>query len=259
MRIFLNLVVALALCTPSILAQQSKPPSDSELAAITARGRMLAEYDVASWHATDAVAALKPTQGVVARYIARKSDGRWVVAFGRFNESKDAFLVVYEATQGGSPEEFSVKTYDPPQNDTGFFYAAAKGIQISLENSHLERRPYNTCVLSLDSGQFYVYVLPAQTTADVYPLGGDARYLLSADGSKIIETRQLHKTILENKHVPSSDKKTVAGYHTHVLTDTPEDTDVFHVLRQSPPVPEFVETKSGTYIVNTDGTIKRVK
>ena len=101
--------------------------------------------------------------------------------------------------------------------------------------------------------------MPAQATADVYPLGGDTRYLLASDASRIIETRQLHRTILETKHAPSSDKKTVGGFHTHVLTDTPEDTDVFHVLRQSPPVPEFVETKSGTYIVNTDGTIKRVK
>jgi hypothetical protein len=74
-----------------------------------------------------------------------------------------------------------------------------------------------------------VYILPAQTTADVYPLGGDTRYLLSADGSKIIETRQLHKTILEIKNAPSDTKK-VAGYHTHILTDIPEDTDVFHVL-----------------------------
>jgi hypothetical protein len=104
-----------------------------------------------------------------------------------------------------------------------------------------------------------VYVLPAQTTAGIYPLGGDTRCLLAADGSRIIETRQLHRTILETKHAPSSDKKTVGGFHTHVLTDTPEDTGVFHVLRQSPTVPEFVGTKSGTYVVNTDGTIKRVK
>jgi hypothetical protein len=258
MKIFLNLAVTLILCAPLVLAQQSKPLPNSELTAITARGRMLAEYDVASWHATDAVVALKPAQGVVGTYIARKSDGRWIVVFGRFNETKDAFLIVYEATQGSSPEEFSVKTYDPPQNDRGFFYAAAKGIQISLEDTHLENRPYNTYVLRLDSGEFYVYVLPAQTTADVYPLGGDTRFLLSADGSKIIETRRLHKTILENK--PSSDIKKIAGYHTHVLSDEPEDTDVFHVLRQSPPLPEYVGTKNGgTYIVNTDGTIKRVK
>ena len=149
MRIFLNLALTLVLCTQSVLAQQTKPRSDSELEAITARGRMLADYDAASRYATEAMVGLKPAQGVVARYIARKSDGRWVVAGGRFNETKDAFLIVYQATQGGSPEQFSVKTYDPPKNDTGFFFTAAKGIQISLESSHLEKRPYNTYVLPL--------------------------------------------------------------------------------------------------------------
>ncbi len=233
MRIFLNFAVALALCSPLVSAQQSKPLSDSELAAITARGRFLAEYDFASWHATDAVVALKPPKGVVSRYIARKTDAGWVVAFGKFNETKDAFLIAYEALQGRSPKEFSVKTYDPPQEDTGFFYIAAKGIQISLENSHLEKRPYNTYVLPSDSGQSYVYVMPAQTAADVYPLGGDTRCLVSADGSHIIETRPLHKTILEVKHSGLEGKKPAGGFHTHVLTDVPEDTDVFHVLRQT--------------------------
>jgi len=37
------------------------------------------------------------------------------------------------------------------------------------------------------------------------------------------------------------------------------DTDVFHVLRRTPPVPEFIGTKSGIYIVQVDGTIKREK
>jgi hypothetical protein len=259
MRLFFRFVLALMLCSPAVRAQQSKPLTGSELAAITARGRMLAEYDAASWHATDVVVAVKPAQGTVARYIARKTDAGWVVVFGRFNETKDAFLIAYEATQGSSPKEFNVKTNDPPQQDTGFFYRAAKGIQLSIENCHLENRPYNTYVLPLDSDQFYVYVLPAQTVADVYPLGGDTRFLVSADGSKILETRQLHKTILETRHSSSSDKKAVGGFHTHILTDTPEDTDVFHVLRQSPPVPEFIGTKSGTYVVNTDGTIKRLK
>lgn len=111
----------------------------------------------------------------------------------------------------------------------------------------------------MDSGQFYAYVLPAQTVANVYPLGGDTWFLVSSDGSKIIETRQLHKTILEVKHSAPAGKTPAGSFHTHVLTDTPEDTDVFHVLRQNPPLPEFVGTKSGNYMVETDATIKRIK
>lgn len=86
-----------------VLVQKTKPIADSDLAAITARGRMLAEYDVASWYATDAVVAMKPAQGVVGRYIAGNSDGHWIVVFGRFSETKDAFLIVSETMQGNSP------------------------------------------------------------------------------------------------------------------------------------------------------------
>ncbi len=220
---------------------------------------MLADYDVASWHATDAVKALKPAEGVVRGYIARKTDAGWVVVFGRFSETKDAFLIAYEATQESDPKKFTANTYDPPQKDTGYFYIAAKAIEISLQASHLEKRPYNTYVIPLDSGQLYVYVLPAQTVAEVYPLGGDTRFLLSADGGTIIETRQLHKSILEGKSSVPAGAKPAAGVHSHVLTDTPEDTDVFHVLRQTHPLPEFVGTKSGVYKVETNGTIHRVK
>ena len=259
MRKILTLVISLVLSSSSVLAEKSKPLTDSELAAITARGRMLADYDTASWHATDAVLALKPAEGAVGRYIARKNDSGWVVVFGRFNEDKDAFLVVYEATQGSDLRQFTVRTYDPPQKDTGFFYIAAKAIEISLQNTHLEKRPYNTYVLPLDSSQLYVYVLPAQTVADVYPLGGDTRYLVSADGANITETRQLHKSILEIKQSAPPGTKPAGGYHTHVLTDAPEDTDVFHVLRQEQPLPEAVGTKSGIYMVQVDGTITRMK
>jgi hypothetical protein len=258
MRRILAAIIALVLASSAVWAQNHAPLSDSELAAITARGKFLAEYDIAAWHATDAVQALKPAEGSVRRYVARKAGAGWTVAFGKLNDTNDGFLVAYEATQGSDPRQFTVKTYDPPQKDTGFFYIAAKAIDIALQSSHLEKRPYNTYVLPLDSGQLYVYVLPAQTVAEVYPLGGDVRYLVSTDGTKIIETRQLHKSILEVKHSAPSGSKLAGGFHTHVLTDSPEDTDVFHVLRQTHPLPESVATKNGVYLIAIDGTIKRL-
>ena len=64
-------------------AQASSKPSEAELAAITVRGVLLTEYDTAAWQATDAVQAAHPVEGRVGRYIARKTDAGWVVAFGR--------------------------------------------------------------------------------------------------------------------------------------------------------------------------------
>jgi hypothetical protein len=77
--------------------------------------------------------------------------------------------------------------------------------------------------------------------------------LFSADGTKILEKRQMHKTILEASRMLG--KKTVGGVHTHVLSDVPEDTDVFHVLTQDPHQPEFVATPHFFYQVRGDGSI----
>ena len=63
-------------------ARASSKPSDAELAAITERGRLLAEYDAAAAVATDAVLPTHPKEGAFNRYIAHKTETGWVVDFG---------------------------------------------------------------------------------------------------------------------------------------------------------------------------------
>ena len=206
---------------------RKEPPTKEELAAITDRGRDLAGYDAAAWHASDAMQAKQPKEGSVVRYIAHKIDKKWVVAFGRLDEKGETFLIAYEATQGEKPDVFDVKEMVPPKEDTRFFLSAAKAIDTSLkdfmEHFEGEQRPYNVAVLPAEKEQIWVYLVPAQTKPNVWPLGGDVRYLLSADGTKIMSKRQLHKSVIEV--VPPKDKnqQQVAGMHTHVLDDTPED------------------------------------
>ena len=229
---------------------------------ITARGRMLAEYDVAAWHATDAVEALKPDKSVAPDYIARKIGVGWEVAFGRLNEKRDRFLVVYQASQTGSPKEFTVKKLDPPSEDQGFYFAAAKALETTLKDFGKPGRPYNKYVLPAENSQLYVYFLPAQTTDGVYPLGADVRYLASQDGNAILEKRQMHKTILEfdAKNMPKNATKIESGYHTHVLSNLPEDSDVFYVLSRNPLIPEYVGSPDKhIYVIQVDGSIERVE
>ena len=99
-----------------------------------------------------------------------------------------------------------------------------------------------------------MYLYPAQTKVGIYPLGGDVRYLISADGTKILLKRQMHNSVIEAG--PVKGKKVVAGYHTHVLSDEPEDTDVLHVLQQDPPLPEMIGTQHFVYEIASDGTIR---
>lgn len=253
--------IILVLLSASISFAGKKKEPDPVFADVTARGRALYEYDQAAWHASDALQATNPPNGSLGRYIAHKSDAGWTVAFGHLSDQRDKFLMGYEATQGATLQQFSVKKFDPPQEDVSFYLVAARAIDTALHDFQGEKRPYNVAVLPAPSHQVYVYVLPAQTETRIYPLGGDVRYLIAPDGGTIVEKRQLHKAILEIP--PSSIPKgstPAGGVHTHVLSDVPEDTDVFHVLTREPSQPEFIGTRNKKmYEISTDGTIRERK
>jgi hypothetical protein len=235
-------------------ATASSKPSEAELAAITARGVLLAEYDSAAWQATDAVKAAHPVEGRTGRYIARKTDAGWTVDFGRLNETGDKFLVAYEAVQVGSSAKFNVRSFDPAREETDWNFAAAKGIETAMRDFGGTSRPYNVAVLPAERESMYVYLYPAQVKAGVYPLGADVRYHVSHDGTKIIEKRQMHKTIIES--VPArKDVKVAVGYHSHVLSDQPEDTDVLLVLTRKPGVPEIVVAGPHVFTIDVNGKI----
>jgi hypothetical protein len=240
--------------------QSPAKPTNEELAAITERGRALQEYDQAAWHATDMVQTANPKTVDGQHYLAKKENGRWVVVFGALNSEKSKFLISYEAEQLAKPKEFAVKKDDPASVDEGFYLFAARALELALADFGRTNHPYNAAVLPAThtevkdgEGLLYVYLYPAPTKAGVFPLGGDVRYLISADGTKILVKRQLHKTILET--TAAKGKKIVAGFHTHVLSDEPEDTDVLHVLQQDPPLPEMIGTPHFLYQVAADGSI----
>jgi len=260
MQTITSVLACLLCCAPITLAQKSAPLSRDQLAEITARGRFLAEYDQAAWHATDAVMATHPKQDSGSRFVCQKSEKTWTCVFGHLGTDK--FLIDYEAVQGTSLEQFQVKRHDPPAEDTGYYFAAVKAMLVAGKDFQFtaENRPYNPSVLPAPSGQWYVYMVPAQTKKGVFPLGGDARYLVTAEGNTVVEKRQLHKSILETTAQTPQGTKIASGFHSHVLTDVPEDTDVFFVLTRRPLVPEMIGTgKKQMYEVETDGTIKPMK
>lgn len=247
----------------NVFAQQQtlrdKPAAQAELDQITARGRALYEYDVAAWHSTDAVLALKPAEGSFTFYIGKKTDKGWTVAYGKLSDKKDKYLIAYEAAQGASVREFKVTKYDAPKEDTGYFFNGAKALLAALtafQSASRAERPYNFAVLPAPNDEFFVYALPAQTQTGVFPLGWDYRFRVSKDGAKVLETRRMHAAIIEFSAPPGV--KPEAGYHTAVLDEIPEDSDVFHVLARTPSVPEWVITKTFVYQIAPEGGIKYI-
>ena len=256
-----SVLAAVLVAAVGLFAQHVHGAAESELAAITQRGRALAEYDAAAWHASDAVRMANPKTAEGQISIGKKENGRWTVAFGMLNADKSKFLIGYEAEQLVKAKEFAVRKNEPALEDRGFYLFAARAMELASADFGSAGGPHNVAVLAVTGadakdrqGLLYVYFYPAQTKAGIYPLGGDAKYLVSPDGMKIIEKRQMHKTVADT--APAKGKKMVAGYHSHALSDVPEDTDVLRVLQQDPPVPEMIVTPHFVYQVASDGTIR---
>jgi hypothetical protein len=233
-------------------ANRNAPASAEELAEITARGRKLFQYDQAAWHATDAVRALNPIEGRVTHFIAVEKEGQWTVVFGRLNDSRDKFLVEYEAIQRLSPTDFTAKKLESPREEAGFFLAGAKAIDSVRRDFLNPGRPYNIAVIPVPGNRLFVYLLPAQTEDGVYPLGGDCRYLFSGDGSNLLEKHEMHRVTIEFR----SSSNMEAAFHSAVLDDAPEDSDVFHVLARRPSIPEWIVTPKFVYQIKPDGSIQ---
>ncbi len=241
----------------SLTAQVKDKDLGTYLPGVTARGRALYAYDQAAWHGTDAFFALHPETNGLAHYICVKSTLGWVVYFPKWDALHDHIQVVYQAAETDASGTYKATRYDPPREGPDDLIAKERALELAIEDFKPQGHPYNTAILPAENGNLYVYLYPGQTTDDVWPIGGDVRYAISPDGKKILEKRLLHKSILDMKFDPQ--QKAVAGIHSHVLSNVPEDTDVLYVLNRRPSIPEYIGTGKRMFVINTDGTIRMEK
>jgi hypothetical protein len=245
--------VSLAVALPTALSAQGtvSVPSDTLVAGITERGRLLAAYDQATWHATDALLAIHPDSTARSMVAHRLADGRWTVLFGRLTEAADTLYLMYEALPTERPDSFVMRTLARPRALAGPERLAAAALQTAREDFGAQQRPYNSYVLPRPDSAFWVYFLPAQTDYREFPHGADIRYLVAADGRRILDKHPMHRALL-NLAVPDS---AVFGYHTVLVDDVPQDSDVFLVLTRRPRKHEFIATAHYNYEIALDGSI----
>jgi len=250
---------AVSLAVLSAALESGAQPTADSLRAITERGRLLAQYDYAAWHATDAVAPLVKDTQLVHGYVARPTSKGWEVSFGRLSAALDTFYVAFEAHQlAEKPDSFRVDVFSVPRADTYYLARAGRAIEVARNDFGPIKRSYNIAALPAENGEWWVYTMPAQTYSNVWPLGGDARYRISRDGRIILAKRRLHNTVLEVRLPDTTGKKLAGMMHSAVLDTIPEDTDVFHVLARGFRIPETVVTDTYIYRIEIDGSIRLV-
>jgi len=252
--------MAVLVVSASLVAQsdreihhRNKPADAAELAAITERGRAIVAYDKVAWHATDAVFELPGAKDLVGMYIGRKTDAGWVVAFGKLNEAKDVFLLAYETDPTGDVFHPHVVVHSPALEDRGEWLYEARAIDLTRQTLKFNR-PYNATILKAPSDEWYVYIYPAQTTFDTYPVGGDFRFRVSSDGRTILETRRLHAgDVVElGMKLPGGDHPALTA-HDQALDDAPEDMDVANALMMGG-IPMVLWGGKFIYVISADGS-----
>jgi hypothetical protein len=231
----------------------------AELDAITARGREIAAYDAAAWHGTDAVLAMSPASERVRQYIARRrGDGLWEVVFGLLSPTSDTLFLAYRAIQAAPGDTtYRAEALEPTEADTGYYVRAARAVVLAANDFGPVSRPYNNVVFPVSgSTDWWVYVLPAPTKAESWPLGADGRFRVTADGRSIQERRRLHNSIIEYGPATAREGAELkAGYHAAILDDRPEDTDVFLVFTRRTRVPEYVVSRTFYFRIDLNGRI----
>jgi hypothetical protein len=246
---------------PAVVSAQ-RAPTQNELDSISARGRALAGYQHAAWTASTQLVAKNPDSWIAQRYVAYHADSGWVVAFGRLNAHRDTFYVsnigIPAAINGTRVDSvFEFVTFDQPGPDVDYLVRAARAMDKAVMTLGATARPYSAAALPAENGEWLVYLTPAANITNVWPLGDDVRYRLSADGERVLETRRMHNGVIEEASTARTDGARLAvGQHRTALRDEPEDSDVFHVLMRRPQAPQIVLTRHFQYIIGVDGSIK---
>ena len=245
---------------PAVVGAQ-RAPTQSKLDSISARGRALASYQRAAWTASTQLVAKNLDSWKAQRYVAYHADSGWVVAFGRLNASRDTFYVsnigIPAAVNGARADSlFEFVTFDEPGPDADYLVRAVRAMDNAVTALGATPRPYSAAALPADNGDWFVYLTPAAGLTNVWPLGDDVRYRVSADGERVLETRRMHNGVIEEAATARSDSARLAvGRHRTALRDEPEDSDVFHVLMRRPRAPQIVVTRHFQYIIGVDGSI----
>ena len=252
----------LAVAVLPFVARAQGAPTQARLDEISARGRALAGYQRAAWNATVQLMATNPDPATVQRFVAYHADSGWVVAFGRLDSQRDTFYVstiAAPAVVDGKRVDsvFELHKFDAPGPDVDFLVRATRAMDTAVAAMGAKSRPYQAAAIPAENGDWWVYLTPATDFTNVFPLGDDVRFRISAEADRILETRRMHKGIVEyDRSTRTGPARLAASSHKTSLRDEPEDSDVYYVLSRRPQVPEVVETKHFRYVVDVDGSIK---
>lgn len=236
---------------PAALAEQ--------LAQATDLGREIHRRDMFAWWATDAaLARLQVGDTAQWRGWVLDADDPSIVHFVAEVDGalQTGLLVTCDGT-GAQGCEVEVPSSPSPLSDRNLAQLRA----VTVAKDHPEFVPtsdrYNHVVIPADDSRWWVYLLAATTDPNLVMLGRHYRFLVSADGARVVEMRAFTESamVLDRREAPNDAATFVVS---HLLDDTPTEVHVWAALNYLTPI--GVVTRSGdSWMIDATGAISRIE
>lgn len=240
---FLTSLALLAASAAPTLAQSPDPATtpipitEWSRAKVIAMGQEIQRQDVASWVATDALMAKfqgTPPAGLAGWIVV--PDGRDLrVRFIRMQD--DTAVAGWDVVvRNGRPGEVmdvadGVLT---PQERARF--RARQTAAANIGRLRCSPRMNSVVVDDPDSDGWLVWLLTSTNDANIVPMGGHYRFLISADGATVQQRDMLTNSCLPMSRVAPQGGQTAALNISQIVSSGPVETHVFLSLQQRLPI-----------------------
>ncbi|WP_293876433.1 MULTISPECIES: hypothetical protein [unclassified Sphingomonas] len=241
----------------ALVSQQAVPPVPSQPSSAVAHQQRLAQaakiggllylYDRAAWVSSDALAAkvTKDQLTGIGGYVVEPIDGQGLRVTYFRGKGVDARAFFHADVRDGKVVDSDLTVTPTPLTPAQSLLARARenaaAAAVRLGYKPCTAAPFNTVVLpSPNGGPSIVYLLSAQLDLRSYPIGGNYRVIVGADGA-IVANRPYSVACL-NVEIPSLPPKAkpVGVIVNHLLDPVPTEIHVFASYNLRMPV--FVGT-----------------
>ena len=251
----LALCLSLATGGPTLMAEEDTIEAlspEAEAAALLQAertGRQIYLHDRAAEKVTDAlmrVRGFKRNRKLLGWITQAQGDEIAVSFVGRGKDKQPAAF--YRATVGHDGELIGkAESLREPEPLTDFESAALRARAAALESPYEScAKAYNTVVLPADEAleQWYVYLLPATTQAQVVPIGGSYRVDvdLSSDSASV---RPFTRSCIQLDRAPD----TAAMLVSHLLDPVPTEIHVHWSLWAETPLVVAIAPLNSVWII----------
>jgi len=233
MRLFAVATLAAMLATQAFAETDREIEFAAEIAEAERLGRIIYNYDIAVWRATDLLTerAGRDLTGKIKGWIVEEAEEGERVLFYRGSNGQFTPAYSVEVRNGeavsASYQAFSENDRLSP-SQLAMIRARETGADAGASGC---AKAYNTVVVPDEATGYFVYILAASTEPGAVVLGGHWRHDVDSTGEKIVGFRKYTNSCLTLKSPKRSDRVVTVGLLvSHLLTDHPTEIHVWASL-----------------------------